>query len=1016
MTTRWLRPGRRPAAVGLLGGLLVLSAPFLSGRASAAVANGCIQDTFQEFNGGGTLNCGANDIQIVAVTNVSILDDGCAFVGDTATFNADFTVQLNATSRHDIGLYIASDGGDAITGSCLVDKLDLATPGVQDLDGTGDDTSNPSPFGYCSPDAGATLSLPIRPCNEVGDCAGADTCEEFGPGIQDTCGDMTTAFNPVITSISNITILCMDDDGDGSADLPYSASWRQPGGNDLCLTELAAFPANTAKCKIGLRVSQIPIANTINVVKSLNPGSDTGRFDLEVDSVTELADAGNGDETGPVVVAAGLHSVGESAGTGTNLGDYGTDITCVETVGSCTGNPAIACLTDPICDDNGAGTCDPTPTTVASCTSCTSVNVTVPNQQSAIACTISNTRTVVDLCTNVVCPGPVAPCEGGQQCNPANGLCEDLPDAALGTPCEADADLCTNCAAANPPCEGGQLCNPLTGLCEDQADAPIGAPCDLDSNLCTSDACDGNGACVFDSNVVCAAPAPPCEAGQACVPATGLCADYPDAFPGVPCDADANLCTNDECDGNGLCVFDSNVVCAGGTPCAAGEQCNPANGLCENLPDAPLGTPCDADANLCTIDQCDGNGSCVFDSNLICLIASPPCEAGQACDPGSGCVNLPDAAAGTSCDLDSNLCTIDQCNGSGSCLNQGNVPCEPPQPPCEGGELCNPGTGVCETQPDAGVSTPCEADGNLCTSDHCDGSGQCVFLSGLATCCGDGIVDPNAGENCDPPGDPVCPGGDICPASCICSCGDGLLEPGEGCEPPQLLPVENCGNGRDDDGDGRIDCRDREDCPAFCKADAEDPDDAVTAIACDNHRACRVQFGRRAECFSVGTCDPTCQVANRCVRIDRDPAVIRFGRNEGDPDRFKFHGRFPVAQATDLSLEGFSVTIANADGVIYTGSLLPGDLVGTLRRSGFTVYSFRDPTAKEGGIRDGLGAVKLLFRTVRGRLNLLVRVKAFGDFSAASDPRMSIQIDAGSVGGYNEGDWTPITRGWRAHF
>ena len=90
-----------------------------------------------------------------------------------------------------------------------------------------------------------------------------------------------------------------------------------------------------------------------------------------------------------------------------------------------------------------------------------------------------------------------------------------------------------------------------------------------------------------------------------------------------------------------------------------------------------------------------------------------------------------------------------------------------------------------------------------------------------------------------------------------------------------------------------------------------------------------------------------------------------------------------------------------------------------MRPNGRVIYRYRDRTAKEGGERDGLAAVKILFREVRGRLHLLVRVKAFGDFSAATDARMWIQVDAGSVGGYNEGDWTPLTGnpgGWRSYF
>jgi hypothetical protein len=801
--------------VGLLGAVVyVISLSVAPKPAFAAVLDGCIEDVFNEYNGGGSLNCTSNDIEIVALSNVTILDDGCAFVGDTVTFDADFTVQLNATARHDIGLYIATDGGDAITGSCVVDTLSLSTSGVVDLDGTSDDTNGADAFGYCSPDSGGTLSVPTQPCNENADCVFGDTCEEFGPGIQDTCGDMNSANNPIVTRIANLTILCLDDDDDGSADLPYSASWRQPGANDLCLAELAAFPGNVAKCKEGLRVSQIPIAKTINVIKDLTPNTDPGLFNLEVDGNVEFADAGDGDMTGEVAVSVGVHTVSESAGTGTSLSGYNTDITCQDTVGRCTLDNAIACLTDPICRDNAAGTCDLTPTTVASCTGCTSLTLPLLSQQCAIVCTISNTSV----------------------CETLN--CDD------GVGCTDDS------------------CNPQTGQCVNTAN---NANCD-DGVWCTDDVCDPINDCQFTT---------------------------------LSCD-DGVACTDDACD------------------VETGDCVNTAN-------------------------------------DAKCSAPDPPCEGGQVCDAAAGCVDLQDAE----------------------------------------------------------LSTPCDADGDLCTQDHCDGSGQCVFLTGTP-CCGNGVIDPNAGETCDPPGASICPGGAECPADCVCHCGNGVLDPGEQCDPPELQPAENCGNQIDDDGDGLVDCRDAEDCPAFCKRDRTDPDDAITDVPCTNHRTCRLQFGRLADCFSVGTCDSQCQIANRCERIDRDPARICFGTKPGAFDRFRFHGRFVVPEVADPAVEGLTVTLSNENGVIYQGTLLPGDL--SLNARG-TAYIYKDQTVREsGGKRDGLVLVKVKYRTIRGKPNLVVHLKALGDLSQATIPRMAIQVDLGSFGGYTETEWEVIRNGWRARY
>jgi hypothetical protein len=153
------------------------------------------------------------------------------------------------------------------------------------------------------------------------------------------------------------------------------------------------------------------------------------------------------------------------------------------------------------------------------------------------------------------------------------------------------------------------------------------------------------------------------------------------------------------------------------------------NGGCSSA-SKPLSTPCEADGNLCTTDHCDGQGACVLLSNVTCQAPAPPCEGGSVCNPGTGaCDPQPDAPISTPCNNDNNLCTVDHCNGSGTCVFQSNVTCAAPNPPCEGGEICNPNTGGCVPQPDAPISTPCDADSNVCTTDHCDGNGMCVFVS-----------------------------------------------------------------------------------------------------------------------------------------------------------------------------------------------------------------------------------------------------------------------------------------------
>ena len=104
---------------------------------------------------------------------------------------------------------------------------------------------------------------------------------------------------------------------------------------------------------------------SITIIKVLNPKSDPGRFNLEIDGVTAggAASVGDGGNTGTVAVSAGQHTVGESAAGSTDLSDYDVQITC----------------------SSGSG--------VARSGTGPKLSVTVRNRQ-AIACVITNTNKV----------------------------------------------------------------------------------------------------------------------------------------------------------------------------------------------------------------------------------------------------------------------------------------------------------------------------------------------------------------------------------------------------------------------------------------------------------------------------------------------------------------------------------------------------------------------------------------------------------------------------------------------
>jgi hypothetical protein len=151
----------------------------------------CMEQAF-----GGSLGCTANDIAIVSATNITILDDGCKFPGDTVQFSANFAVQSSAQTRYDIGLWFAVDGDQnndgALNGQCTV-----GTP-FHDEDG-------------------------------------------------DFCGDIGTGFNPQYPRFT-ITAVCRGN-ANGWLMLPYCSSWRQPGGNTVCSSPTQALPDVRSKCK-----------------------------------------------------------------------------------------------------------------------------------------------------------------------------------------------------------------------------------------------------------------------------------------------------------------------------------------------------------------------------------------------------------------------------------------------------------------------------------------------------------------------------------------------------------------------------------------------------------------------------------------------------------------------------------------------------------------------------------------------------------------------------------------------
>ncbi len=185
---------------------------------------------------------------------------------------------------------------------------------------------------------------------------------------------------------------------------------------------------------------------------------------------------------------------------------------------------------------------------------------------------------------------------------------------------------------------------------------------------------------------------------------------------------------------------------------------------------------------------------------------------------------------------------LEEC-GDGQ-VNADGETCDPPGAPQTNGATCRAdctycGDGTTDT------SEQCD-DGNTVNTDDC--RNDCTLPR-----CGDGVKDPN--EECD---DGNLIDEDGCSATCSVEpfCGDGTIDPelGEQCDPPNTPgcdanchATEICTDQVDNDGDGQIDCLD-DDCD--CLPIGRDPG--------------AIRFGRpgTGDQFAVhGSLDPTTQLS-----------------------------------------------------------------------------------------------------------------------------------------------------------
>jgi uncharacterized repeat protein (TIGR03806 family) len=383
------------------------------------------------------------------------------------------------------------------------------------------------------------------------------------------------------------------------------------------------------------------------------------------------------------------------------------------------------------------------------------------------------------LCTNA-CTVRTAQCGDGfltapEQCEDGNVLNGD--GCTSGCILEFCGDGVVNdggTEACEPP--GTALCtNACTVRTAQCGDGFLTAPeqCD-DGNLSSGDGC----------SLACTIEVPP------------ACGDG-NTDPGEQCD-DGNLLSGDGCTIGCALEFCGDGVING----LGDEACEPPNTVfCTH--DCQVRTPLCGDGFLTPPEQCeDGNSSngdgCAATCTLeFCGDGVVNNDGAEACEPPGT------ASCGASCEFRTPLCgdglltAPEQCddgnvaNGDGctaSCavelcgdgvVNNGTAEsCEPP------------GTAVCSAN--CTFRTPLCGDGLLTAPEQCDdgnvANGDGCTSACVGEYCGDGVVNDDGAEVCEPPGTPLCT--DDCMARQP-ACGDGYRTPPEACE-----------DGNTDDGDG----------------------------------------------------------------------------------------------------------------------------------------------------------------------------------------------------------------------